>query len=145
MIFMNDERNSKLRNLILKDFISGVMTDEERANLYGLPKGCRMRENSKIAFPENFECGEYVWIGEGAKLDASGGLKIGDHTSIGLYVMIYSHTSFLANLTFNNVIGSPLIHREPTTIGRGCFIAGPSVIYPGVNIGNRVVVLPMSV
>ena len=40
---------------------------------------------------------------------------------------------------------NPLIERKPTKIGKGCFIAGHSVIYPGVTIGDRVVVLPMSV
>ncbi len=145
MVFLDDERNQKLRSQILQHFIGLVMTDEERAHLMNLPKGCRMRENAKIISPEHFECGEYVWIGEGAILDASGGLSIGDHTSIGLNVFIWSHTSYLTNLTFNNIMDSPLIERTPTNIGRGCFIAGPSVIYPGVTIGDRVVALPMSV
>jgi acetyltransferase-like isoleucine patch superfamily enzyme len=144
-VFSDDERNRNLRNQILNYFISSVMTDDERARLFNLPTGCRMRENAKIISPEKFECGEYVWIGEGAVLDASGGLSIGDHTSIGLGVYVWSHTSYLTNLTLNNVPGSPLIERKKTTIGKGCFIGGPAVIYPGVTIGDRVVILPMSV
>ena len=144
-MFMDTDRNKSLRSQILQYFISLVMTDDERARLLGLPQGCRMRENAKIISPEKFECGEYVWIGEGAILDASGGLKIGDHTSIGLYVLVWSHTSYLTNVTLNNIMGSPLIERKPTSIGKGCFIAGPSVIYPGVTIGDRVIVLPMTV
>jgi len=144
-MFKNNDRNNSLRTNILKQYISNVMTDDERASLWNLPKGCRMRENAKIINPENFKCGEYVWIGEGAIIDASGGLCIGDHTSIGLNVMIWSHTSYLTNLGFNNINGSELIERSKTTIGSGCFIGGPSVIYPGVTIGDRVVVLPMSV
>jgi acetyltransferase-like isoleucine patch superfamily enzyme len=143
--FIDSERNKSLRSYVLSQFISNVMTDEERAQLWGLPDGCRMRENAKILSPENLKCGEYVWIGEGAVLDASGGLEIGSHTSIGLSVMIWSHTSFLANLTMNNKIGSELIARAKTTIGSGCFIAGPSVIYHGVTIGDKTVVMPMSV
>lgn len=145
MVFIDDERNSNLRSQILRYFISSVMTDEERAQLFGLPTGCRMRENAKVICSEKFECGEYVWIGEGAVLDASGGLSIGEHTSVGLYVLIWSHTSYLTNVTLNNVMESPLIERKPTRIGKGCFIAGPSVIYPGVTIGDRVVILPMTV
>jgi acetyltransferase-like isoleucine patch superfamily enzyme len=145
MIFNDKDRNKDLRAQILQYQISTVLTDDERAQLFGLPKGCRMRENAKIITPEKFECGEYVWIGEGAIIDASGGLKIGDHTSIGLNVMIWSHTSHLVNLSLNNIIGSPLIERKPTSIGRGCFIAGPSVINAGVTIGDKVIVLPMSV
>lgn len=144
-LFKNLERNNALRTQILKAFISGVMTDDERANLYGLPEGCRMRENAKIISPENFICGKFVWIGEGAVLDASGGLEIGDHTSIGLNVFVWSHTSFLANITMNNIIGSPLIARAKTKIGSGCFIAGPTVIYHGVSIGDKTIVMPMSV
>lgn len=141
----NKKRNNNLRPNILKQFISNVMTDDERANLWGLPIGCRMRENAKIISQENFECGEYVWIGEGAILDASGGLEIGSHTSIGLYVMIWSHTSYLANLSYNNVIGSDLITTKKTKIGKGCFIAGHSVIYDGITIGDRTVILPGTV
>jgi acetyltransferase-like isoleucine patch superfamily enzyme len=144
-IFKKLERNNLLRPNILRSFISSVMTDDERANLWGLPKGCRMRENAKIISPENFECGEYVWVGEGAILDASGGLKIGDHTSIGLSVFIWSHSSYLANLTMNNIIGNQLIARAKTTIGKGCFIAGPSVIFQGVTIGDRMILMPFSV
>ncbi len=144
MIFLEDERTTKLRPEILKYFISSVMTDTERAQLLGLPSGCRVRENAKILAPENFQCGECVWIGEGAILDAQGGLKIGNHTSIGLNVMVWSHTSYLTNLAMDNAGGSSLIRKSPTAIGDGCFIGGPTVIYPGVTIGNRVVVLPMS-
>jgi acetyltransferase-like isoleucine patch superfamily enzyme len=144
-MFKDDERHRVLRPYVLKQFIGQVMTDDERAELWGLPKGCRMRENAKIISPENLVCGEYVWIGEGAVLDASGGLEIGSHTSIGLSVMIWSHTSYLANVTMDNRVGSPLIYRKKTTIGSGCFIAGPSVIYHGVTVKDRTVILPMTV
>jgi acetyltransferase-like isoleucine patch superfamily enzyme len=144
-IFTNKERNKNLREQILKYHISSVMTDDERAALLGLPEGCRIRENAKIISPENLKCGKYIWIGEGAILDASGGLEIGGHTTIGSYVLVWSHDSHLANVSLNNVISSPLIQRKPTKIGKGCFIAGHSVIYSGVTLGDKVVVLPMSV
>lgn len=143
--YIDDERNNKNREYVKKQEAARGLTDEERAKFWGLPKGCRMRENAKIIAPENLICGEYVWIGEGAVLDASGGLEIGSHTSIGLNVMIWSHTSFLTNLTMNNEPGSDLIARAKTTIGSGCFIAGPSVIYHGITMGDKTVVLPMSV
>jgi acetyltransferase-like isoleucine patch superfamily enzyme len=142
---INDERNNRNREYVQKQEAARGLTDEERAKFWGLPKGCRMRENAKIICPENFVCGEYVWIGEGAVLDASGGLEIGSHTSIGLNVMVWSHNSFLTNLTMNNEPGSKLIARAKTVIGSGCFIAGPSVIYQGISIGDKTVVMPMSV
>jgi acetyltransferase-like isoleucine patch superfamily enzyme len=144
-MFKDSERQRLLRPYVLKQFVSSVMTDDERAAFWGLPEGCRMRENAKIISPENLVCGKYVWIGEGAVLDASGGLEIGDHTSIGLNVMLWSHTSWLTNVLMENEGGSPLIHRKKTKIGSGCFIAGPSVVYHGVTVADRTVILPMSV
>lgn len=139
------ERTRALRRELLTRVVSSVMTDDERASLNGLPFGCRMREGSKILSKENLVCGEYVWIGENAVLDASGGLEIGSHTSIGLSVYLWSHTSPLTNLTMSNHSGSPLIERKRTKIGSGVFIGGPSVIFPGVTIGNKVIISPLSV
>ncbi len=144
-MYKNKDRNNKLREDILKRFNSLLMTDDERAEFIGLPEGCRIREGAKIINQENLKCGKYVWIGENAILDASGGLEIGDHTSIGLSVFIWTHTSHLANLAMNNITNSPLIRRRKTKIGNGCFISGPSVIYSGVTIADHVIILPMSI
>jgi acetyltransferase-like isoleucine patch superfamily enzyme len=143
--FKHTPRHQALREQIYRHLISSIMTDDERAAYMGLPEGCRIRENAKIISPEKLVCGTNVWIGEGAILDASGGLEIGEHTSIGLYVLVWSHTSYLTNINYANEIQSPLIKRKATKIGNGCFISGHSVIYPGITIGNRSVVLPMSV
>jgi acetyltransferase-like isoleucine patch superfamily enzyme len=139
------DRQKRLRPEIIARLLTSVMTDDERAAYYGLPQGCRMREGAKLIGQEGLVCGEYVWIGEQAILDASGGLEIGSHTSIGLSVYLWSHTSVLTNLTMENFSGSPLIERKPTKIGSGVFIGGPSVVFPGVTIGDRVVVAPLSV
>ncbi|WP_447590772.1 acyltransferase [Aquipseudomonas campi] len=145
MSFLDGERQDLFRDMVVRQFISQVMTDDERAAHLGLPNGCRVRENVKIISPENFTCGENVWVGEGAVLDASGGLDIGSHTSIGLSVYVWSHTSYLTNLAMANQPGSQLIERKKTRVGSGCFIAGPCTILHGVNIGDKCVVLPMSV
>jgi acetyltransferase-like isoleucine patch superfamily enzyme len=144
-MFKSGPRQVAFRPTILKYFTALLMTDDERAEYFGLPEGCRMRENAKIGSPENFKCGKYVWIGEDAKLDATGGLEIGDHTTISANVFVWSHSSYLANLAYSNQSGNSLIMRAPTKIGSGVYIGGPSVVYPGVTIGDRVVVLPMSV
>lgn len=143
--FFNGERQKTLRKSILERFVGLTMTDDERAALMGLPTGCRIRENAKIISPENLICGENVWIGEGAILDASGGLEIGSHTSIGLSVFVWTHSSYLTNLTMQNFSGSPLIERKSTKIGSGCFLAGPTTILHGVTIGDKCIILPMSV
>lgn len=144
MFPLNDEVDPKLRNQILQYHMSDVMTDIERAQFFGLPEGCRMRERAKILVPENFVCGKYVWIGEGAVLDAQGGLTIGDYTQVGLNVMVWSHTSFKQALLSQTCTSKKGISYKATKIGNNCFIAGPSVIGPGVTIGNRVIISPLS-
>lgn len=142
--FKKDVRSAALRPEIIKRVVGEFLTDDERAEYLGLPKGCRIREGAKIISPDNLVIGEYCWIGENAVLDASGGLEIGAHTSIGLSVFVWSHSSHLTNLSMNNSAGSSLIQRKKTKIGRGCFIAGPSVILPGVTIGDNVLIRPFS-
>jgi acetyltransferase-like isoleucine patch superfamily enzyme len=143
-IFSSDT-SVELREQILRYQMSSMLSDVERAKLFGLPKNCRIREGAKIISPENLLCGESVWIGENAILDASGGLEIGAHTSIGLSVFIWSHTSHKVNRAFDNVRGSSKIKRTNTKIGNGCFIAGPSVILPGISVGDKAIIGPLSV
>ena len=142
---IDKKADPELREQILKYHMSGVMTDRERAKLLNLPEGCRIRENAKIISPNNLKCGKNVWIGEGAILDASGGLTIGDNTQIGLYTLVWSHTSRDQAIAGETGISRQKIKRTATKIGKNCFIGGPSVIYPGVTIGDRVTVLPRSV
>ena len=140
------ETDSKLRAQILKYFASSTMTDIERAKLFGLPENCRMREGAKIICPENLEIGKNVWIGENSILDASGGLEIGDNTQIGLGVYIWTHDSYKSAIMGKNTrYNKKGIIRKKTKIGSNCFIGGPSVIMPGVTIGDKCVISPMSV
>jgi acetyltransferase-like isoleucine patch superfamily enzyme len=144
MVF-DENAPADLRKQILTYHASAVMTDSERAKLLGLPQGCRIRENAKIVWPQNLKLGKNVWIGEGAILDASGGLEIGDNTQVGLYALIWTHTSREQAISGETGKSRDKIVRKPTKIGSNCFIAGPCVVYPGVRIGDRVTVLPMSV
>ena len=141
----NTERSQRLRPDILRRLLCLVMTDDERARDLGLPEGCRVRESAKIIAPERLVCGKHVWIGEGAIVDASGGMEIGDHVTIAAGVFAWSHTSVLSSLLGENQPGNTRIRRTPTRIGKNTFVGGPSVIYPGVTIGERCVILPMSV
>lgn len=140
-----DSSIEKIRSQILLYHSTATMTDRERATALGLPEGCRIRAGAKILRPENFQCGHHVWIGEGAILDAQGGLSIGDYTQIGLNVMVWSHTSIKQALRGETCHSSNSIKYAPTSVGSRCWIGGPSVIYPGVKIGDGVVVMPFSV
>ena len=143
--FMDTDRSRALREDILRQLLCLAMTDDERASMLGLSEGCRVRESAKIIAPEKLVCGEFVWVGENSVLDASGGLEIGSHTTIGVGSLVWTHSSVMSNLMMENQIGNSWIARQQTSIGSGCYIGGPSSIYPGVTIGDRVVVLPMSV
>jgi acetyltransferase-like isoleucine patch superfamily enzyme len=140
---VDSERNQGLRREIALRFFAQLLTDDERARLF--PASCRMRENAKILMPEKLVCGEHVWIGEHAYVDASGGLTIGDHATIGVGVYVWTHTSVLANLKQANVPGGMQVIRRPTVIGARCYIVGHSVLNPGVTLGDGAMVLPMSV
>lgn len=142
---LDTERTRALRLELLTRALRTVMTDDERALANRLPAGCRMREGAKILSPERLVCGEYVWIGEGVIVDASGGLEIGDHTTLGSGCYIWSHSSVMANILMDNRPGNPHIVHSKTRIGCGSFIGGPSVVYSGVSIGDRCIVMPMSV
>jgi acetyltransferase-like isoleucine patch superfamily enzyme len=143
--YKDDEISLSIReNIVFRQFADKILTDSERADYYNLPEGCRMRENAKIISPENLKCGKYVWIGENAILDASGGLEIGDHTTVATSVFVWSHSSHMANINMANYPRSEFIERKPTKIGSGVFIAGPSVIVAGTTIGDRTIILPMS-
>ncbi len=133
-----------IRSEIVKYRATHAMNDRERARFLGLPEGCRMRENAKIFAPEKLRIGKHVWIGEGAMLDAMGGLEIGDYCQIATYVMVWSHTSHHQALRGETNQSRASIIYRPTKIGRNCFIAGHSVVSAGVTIGDGVIVAPMS-
>jgi acetyltransferase-like isoleucine patch superfamily enzyme len=140
----DDSTPVELRNQILLYHMSGVLSDRERAKLLDLPEGCRIRERAKILARDKLTIGHHVWIGEGAVLDAQGGLTIGNYTQIGLNVMIWSHTSHRQALESETCNSQKGISYKPTKVGNNVFIAGPSVIAPGVTIGDRVIISPLS-
>jgi acetyltransferase-like isoleucine patch superfamily enzyme len=139
------DRSRRLRPEIIRQLLSLVLTDDERGASLGFGQGCRVRESAKVISPESLTCGDHVWVGENAIVDASGGLEIGSHVTIGTGVFVWTHTSVLSSLLGENHSGNRWIRRAKTRIGRHSFIGGPSVINPGVSIGEGCLILPMSV
>mgnify|MGYP001185700955 CR=1 FL=1 len=144
--FSKSQRNNSFRNQILKKIISSILTDDERAKYYSLPTGCRMREGVIIYNQEKLTIGENVFLGSYVILDATSGLTIGSNTTLGPSVKVFSHSTYLANLNFKNDIGinQDLFLTKQTKIGRGCFVGANSVIAPGVNIGDKCFIHPLT-
>jgi acetyltransferase-like isoleucine patch superfamily enzyme len=132
-----------LKEWILKRFESLKMTDEERRELWDLPEGVQIREFARLVphdkWKRNLKIGKYVYIGEGCIIDCSERVSIGDFTSIAAYSQVYTHS------TINNVTSGGEIIKKPVCIGEHTWIGSLVTIYPGVNIGERVVVMPNSV
>lgn len=143
---LDAEVSLALREQILLYHSTATLADSERAKVLGLPEGCRIREGAKIISPENLTIGHNCWIGENSILDASGMLSVGSNTSIGLSVFVWTHDSHIMNKEGNNLkTNNHKIKRKPTNIGSNCFIAGHTVIMPGVTIADNCIIGPMSV
>jgi len=80
--------------------------------------------------------GKHCWIGPFGILDGSGGLTIGDFTTISAGVHIYSHDNLKSTL----LSGKFEIERSPVVIGNNCYISPQSIITRNVVLGNRCIV-----
>ena len=76
--------------------------------------------------------GKNCFIGPFTIIDGSGGLEIGDNTSIAAGVHIYSHDTISRSLSG----GKFSISHSKVTIGNNCFIGPGAVITRGINIGD---------
>lgn len=80
--------------------------------------------------------GDHVWIGPLTVLDGSGGLIIGDHSTIAAGVHIYTHDTIKKTILGNDDEAD----RAPVVIEHNCYIGAQSVIAKGVTIGHHSVV-----
>lgn len=106
----------------------------------------RIASTSIITGKRKLILNDNVWINHYSRVDASGGVVIGEGCQIGFGSCILSHSSHISirllgriymELPINERIG--YIHK-PTKIGEYTFIGGGSFIMPGVNIGKGCVI-----
>ena len=109
-------------------------------------KRTRVASTAIITEPENLTIGDNVWINHYSRIDASGGVTIGEGCQIGFGSMILSHSSHVAiRLLGLNYMDSDAndrpgyVHRH-TTIGEYTFVGGGSCILPGVTVGKGCVI-----
>lgn len=109
-------------------------------------KATRVSSSAIITEKDKLDIGDNVWVNHYARIDASGGVKIGDGCQIGYCSMILSHSSHMA-IRLN---GEKYIHKDiderkgyihkQVVIGEYTFIGGHACIMPGVKIGKGCVV-----
>lgn len=104
--------------------------------------GSEFNQFTIIRGKQFLELGEDVWIGYFCLIDASGGLKIGNHVSISSGAHIYTHDSseFRAYNLRKDPENGTHIKRAPVVIGNNVQIGANSIVMPGVTIGNNVII-----
>lgn len=105
-----------------------------RAQKLGFGEGTSIYDSVLVLGKPNI--GKRCWIGPFCILDGSGGLTIGDFTTLSAGVHIYTHDNLKATLLPEKYE----IEKSPVIIGSNCYIAPQSIITRGVTLGNRCVV-----
>jgi len=106
----------------------------------------RIASTAIITDRKNLEISDNVWINHYSRIDASGGVLIGEGCQIGFGCCILSHSSHIAlRLMGKKYMEYPLKERVgyihgKTIIGEYSFIGGGSYILPGVKIGKGCVI-----
>ena len=93
--------------------------------------GFRMAQGGIINYPEKIRVGENVYIAHRAYINATAGLKIGNHVTIGPNCIIATENHSLAD---GKVMDRGT--KGEITIGNGTWIGGNVTITAGVTIGS---------
>jgi len=109
-------------------------------------KRCRIASTAIITNKENLHLEDNVWINHYSRIDAAGGVYIGEGCQIGYGSCILSHSTHNSIrlmgyhfMDFDAKDRAGYIAKH-TTIGRYTFIGGGSFIMPGVTIGKGCVI-----
>ena len=103
--------------------------------LFGAKVGehCAIRNSVKVWAPWNLELGDYVALSEDCDVYSVDKIRIGDRSTVsrGSFLCCASHdiTSSIMELTY-----------APIIIGTDAWVAGRSIVLPGVTIGDGAVV-----
>lgn len=100
----------------------------ERANEFGFGSGTSVYDSCLVL--GDVTVGRDVWVGPFTVLDGSGGLSVGDRTTISAGVQVYSHDSLARTRK-----GAP-VRRAPTSIGADCYLGPNVVVGMGITIGD---------
>ncbi len=111
----------------------------QRAKSLGWGEGSNVFDNCVVI--GDVAVGKNTFVGPNTYLDGSGGLEIGDNVTIGVAVMIATHTAVFRVLTG----GKSGLIRKSVSIGSRTFVGPASFIEMGVSIGDCCVINAHSV
>lgn len=109
-------------------------------------RGVRISSSACISYKNKLDIEDNVWVNHYTRIDASGGVHIGEGCQIGYASAILSHSSHNAirlngkdyiEMDINDRLG--YIHK-PVSIGAYTFVGGGSTILPGVTVGKGCVI-----
>ena len=109
-------------------------------------KRCRIASTAVITNKRNLELEDNVWINHYVRIDAAGGVRIGEGCQIGYGSCVLSHSTHnsirLMGYHFMDYDAENRLGyiAKKTTIGRYTFVGGGSFIMPGVTIGKGCVI-----
>ena len=157
MCFLKDKEGKKLSNkevcakvenricscfldfkLMLLRWVGFIPIHTLRKMFYSL-SGIRIGKGSTIHMwvnffqPRNIEIGEDTIIGDHCFLDGRAKLKIGNHTALASFVLIYNSQHDVYDESFKAI-------EKPVEIGDYVFIGPRVTILPGIKIGKGAVI-----
>jgi len=114
--------------------------------LWGCEIGKRTRIETRVTIlgkhnATNILIGQDCYLGMGTILDGKGGeISIGNETHLAANASVWTHSAaFYVTKRQEKKIG------QDVTIGQNSWIGGGVCVYPGIKIGDRVIVFPNSV
>ena len=144
----NKEVSIKVKNRICNCFLDfklmllrwvGFIPSHTLRKMFYLLSGIKIGKGSTIHMwtnffqPRNIEIGEDTIVGDHCFLDGRAKIKIGNHTDIASFVLIYNSQHDVYDESFRAI-------EKPVEIGDYVFIGPRVTILPGVKIGKGAVI-----
>ena len=144
----NKELSIKVKNRICSCFLDfklmllrwvGFIPSHTLRKMFYLLSGIKIGKGSTIHMwtnffqPRNIEIGEDTIVGDHCFLDGRAKIKIGNHTDIASFVLIYNSQHDVYDESFRAI-------EKPVEIGDYVFIGPRVTILPGVKIGKGAVI-----